>query len=768
MDRSDTLGPPTGGLPAAPTAFPDRYRPLEVLAEGGWGEIHRVHDTLLDRPVAMKVLRADMADDAVRARFEAEARISAHLQHPGVVPVHDRGVLADGRPWFTMREVHGRTLTDVIEELHLGRPSLERVLSWFLSICQVVDYAHANGVIHRDLKPDNVMVGPYGEVHVLDWGVASPVEPRGPGLQVVGSPAYMAPEQASGELDRHGPHSDVYGLGAILYHILTGAPPYPGPPDVAWRSVRAGAPPPPSSRAPAPIPTEVEDICTAAMTRDPAMRPSSREVHDRIRAWLDGDARRQQAREAVEAVRPLFAEAARLRSEAQVLRREADQLLAGLAPFCPVEQKRPAWRMLARSTALEERAEIVQVDYVEGLREAIRLDPDHGEANDRLAEYLRDALLEAEVAHDGRAAARYARALGRHQGGRHRGWLKARGAVSLRVDDDVEVAIQRYVEHDRVLVLEPVETLGGPLVEHPLDRGSYLLVLARNTPEGRVEVRYPVVVGRGEHWDGVGPDGQRPDVPVVALDGACRVPAGWYQSEGDPLAPTAQPARRRWLEGFWIQRFPVTNAQYLAFIQDLAETGREDLIEIAIPRERQGVSRDGRPTFELGDDGRYRLGTELTGLPLGPSWPVVLIDIDGACAYADWLSAKTGRSWRLPDDLEWEKSMRGVDGRTYPWGNQFDPTFACMSKSSRTPALVDVTDFPVDESPYGVRGGAGNVREICGNPFRDPDAPEDVRDSRVVRGGSWHSTAAFCRLAGRLEVLPGGRLTSLGFRLAGR
>ena len=168
-----------GGDAGAPP-LPPRYRDLGRLAGGGSGEVRRVLDTALDRVVAMKILHPGVAADAPRAaRFVAEVKLTAALAHPGFVPVHDWGQLADGRLWFTMREIRGRTLGEVIAEVHAAGAgetgsgwTFRRLVDAFARVAQAVAFAHRRGIVHRDLKPDNVMVGELGDVLVMDWGLA--------------------------------------------------------------------------------------------------------------------------------------------------------------------------------------------------------------------------------------------------------------------------------------------------------------------------------------------------------------------------------------------------------------------------------------------------------------------------------------------------------------------------------------------------------------------------------------------------------------------
>jgi WD40 repeat protein len=312
-----------GGMRAeAPPAEPpgERYRLIRPHAAGGIGQVWLAHDVDLGRDVALKELRTERArDPAIAARFLHEARVTGQLQHPGIVPVYELvpgtpepdGDPGAGPPFYTMRFVQGRTLTDAARAYHEKRAagaagSLDQValLNAFVSVCNTVAYAHSRGVIHRDLKGHNVVLGDFGEVIVLDWGfaklVGGPEEgdaaagPDAPAPadhtltgQVLGTPAYMAPEQAAGQRDRVDCRTDVYGLGAILYEILTGRPPFTGvdSQDVL-RKVREGVPPRPDAVCPG-VPPALAAVCLRALARDPAARyPSAADLGHDVQHWL--------------------------------------------------------------------------------------------------------------------------------------------------------------------------------------------------------------------------------------------------------------------------------------------------------------------------------------------------------------------------------------------------------------------------------------------------------------------------------------------------
>jgi formylglycine-generating enzyme required for sulfatase activity/serine/threonine protein kinase len=295
----------------------ERYEPKGEIASGGQGTILQVWDEDLRRHLAMKVLlgnsdvserRSTPVDSRALARFLDEAQVTGQLDHPGIVPVHELGVDDAGRVYFTMQLVRGENLRSVFEKVERGEEgwTLTRVVSVFLKICEAMAYAHAKGVIHRDLKPANIMVGRYGEVFVMDWGLARIVDRedrRDIRLQeetatsqirtergdlsadspvvtmdgdVVGTPSYMSPEQALGRLHEMGPHSDVYSVGAMLYHLLARHAPYVKPGmHVSARTVlyrlQEGPPDALDERAPD-APAELIAISSRAMEREPLRR----------------------------------------------------------------------------------------------------------------------------------------------------------------------------------------------------------------------------------------------------------------------------------------------------------------------------------------------------------------------------------------------------------------------------------------------------------------------------------------------------------------
>ena len=315
LDAKGAAMDASGGFPLA-----GRFRPLRLHARGGLGEVFVAQDEELHREVALKEIQGKYAADSdARLRFLREAEITGGLEHPGIVPVYGLGAYPDGRPYYAMRFVRGETLRDAIAAHHGPVPpegrdpgerdlALRKLLGRFLAACNAIDYAHNRGVIHRDIKPENILIGPFGETLVVDWGLARAQgrDDRRSGamdatLQVpsgdststrqgaiLGTPAYMSPEQALGWNDALTPASDIYSLGATLYALLAGQAPFTGAKDVSslLQRVQTGDFPQPRTIT-SEIPEPLEAICLKAMSIKASQRyASARELADDVEAWL--------------------------------------------------------------------------------------------------------------------------------------------------------------------------------------------------------------------------------------------------------------------------------------------------------------------------------------------------------------------------------------------------------------------------------------------------------------------------------------------------
>ena len=320
-----------------------RFRVLRPHAQGGLGAVFVALDTELNREVALKQILDHHADnDTSRSRFLLEAEITGGLEHPGIVPVYGKGAYDNGRPYYAMRFIRGDSFKEAIDQFHEhtntqafssavgvnqgaghedhGRRAsqavavsrdldLRKLLRRFLDVCNAIDYAHSRGVLHRDIKPGNIILGKHGETLVVDWGLAKatgkgdesagerammPMSASGsaetlPG-SAMGTPAYMSPEQARGEIDQLGPRSDVYSLGATLYYLLVGKPPFESE-DLhsLILAVRKGEFPPPRQLDPR-IDKALEAVCLKAMALEPELRyASARALADDVERWMADD-----------------------------------------------------------------------------------------------------------------------------------------------------------------------------------------------------------------------------------------------------------------------------------------------------------------------------------------------------------------------------------------------------------------------------------------------------------------------------------------------
>ncbi len=458
------------------TAAPARLELLEEIARGGMGAIFRGRDADIGRDVAVKVLLEDhRGRPELAQRFLEEARIAGRLQHPGVVPVYALGRMPDGRPYFTMKLIKGRTLTALLAERKDPADDRPRFLAVFEQVCQTLAYAHARGVIHRDLKPANVMVGAYGEVQVMDWGLAKVLPrdgeageagreaaateavslirtPRGDSDTgergeetragtAMGTPAYMAPEQARGEIEDVGVRSDVFGLGAILCEVLTGRPPFAGPSEAALKRARRAELGDALGRLDGcGADAELIDLAKRCLAADPVGRPGDAgEVAAAVTAYRESVERRLRAAEVANA------EARTKAAEGRKRRRLAGALAAVLLLTATAGGGVWGWvawdRAVRRATA--ERAADVALGQAEqaaaqakGIDEAADkvgdVEPETPETARRAAALWRQALGSVEEADRALAAAPDATAAARDRLAARRAAIEAGSARAER------------------------------------------------------------------------------------------------------------------------------------------------------------------------------------------------------------------------------------------------------------------------------------------------------------------------------------------------
>ncbi len=785
--------PPAPTLSGGPSAE-TRFQLVSPLARGGMGEVWRALDTRLGREVALKTVLPTLAENAdIFRRLRTEAELTAQLRHPGVLCVIDAGIFPDGRYWYTMPIVEGRTFSAEITLAHAQvqagtrapASALHHLTSSFQRICQIVAYAHERGIIHRDLKPANLMVGRFGEIFVMDWGLAKALDaldgrPEAAGVDpvmllsptsethygaVMGTPAYMPPEQAAGRLDAVNRRSDVYALGAVLWHMLAGAPPVVAGTDPSGR-------PDPLRADPA-----LWGIALEALASEPAQRPADAgELAAAVEAWLDGAVRRAAAVRHLESARRRHGALAERREVALALRRAAAEDRQRLGPRATEAEKRACWRAEDEAASLERACRVEAVEIELALRLALTESPDLLEARDLLASGYRVRLIEAEAAGDAAAAAEAETLLRATGAPAHLAWLDAGATLTLvTAPAGAAVACAPLVEVDRRRTPGQAVPLGvTPLSPCALPRGRHLVTV---TAPGRAPLTLPVVAER-EGFVTLGAPASPLVLPPAGDLGPddVLVPAGDFVYGGDPHTAEPLPRRTVWVDAFIVRRHPVTLGEFIEFLDALTIAGQSDRADALAPR---------LPPLVVGDNPVRPLPKDAAGLRRLPpglahlsGYPVLDVTWHAAVAYADWLALHTGQPWRLLHEVEREKAARGTDARLHPWGDFADPAWYRSAVSDPAgPLPVPVDACPADGSVYGVMGLAGNVRDWCLNVWETDGGPfdgdrlvltrpaDDDGRYRAVRGGAWNASPQLGRSCERFVGWPGERYPTTGFRL---
>ncbi len=763
--------------PSAPVRSGERYVVEREIGRGGMGMVLVAYDRDFRRRVAMKVMKGRGMSAARLSRFLEEAQATAQLEHPNIAPVYDLGTQAGGAPFFTMKWIRGRDLKHIIDARE-PEHTLIRLVQILQQAAMGIHFANSRGVIHRDLKPQNVMVGSYGEVIVVDWGLAKilgrsaepgAVPPMAPVAEsenappstargdegrltlegsIQGSPAYMSPEQARGDVAEIDARTDVFGLGAILYEILTGVPPYKDPsPQVAKGKARRGEISSPSERTPErSIPPELDLICRRSLApRKEDRFQSARELHDALQRYVEGihDAERRAAEASRlcgeadalrEALREAEARETRLRDDAASLRQK-------LSDHDPEEAKHGLWELESRRGAAKEETASALNRVAAAYQAVLSIDPESGRARKALAQTFYEKLLAAENRGDGEAASLYEGLVRQHHDGAYTIELDGEGLLKLTSNPSgATVQLSRYEERGPLLVESPPATLGPTPLDRRLPRGSYLAVLRK---PGFIDTRYPFVIGRG------GPASCRVRLLEEGSipDGFVYVPGGETIVGGHDREVSALERQIVTIGDLVVGRFPVTLGEYCEYLSEEL-TGDQPALHDHIPAFGQEAY------VAQGANGRF---APIERLP--PNVPAHALSLEAVDAYCAWLTRRNGRRARLLAEIEWERCARGSDGRIYPWGNGFDWAL-CKGGLSRPgkPFPEGVGVFPRDVSPFGVRDLAGCVRELV--------LGESAKGYRPCRGGSWLNSFPFV-FRSDLRTTRGEhtRSTDVGFRV---
>ena len=782
----------------------ERYRDLGFLAKGGMGELRRVQDVRLRRVVASKRMHPDALgeDDLPVLRFIEEAQVASQLEHPGVVPIHDLAVDAEGHLFFTMRLVEGDTLSSALGQ-HRDRSETwtqVRLLEVLVRICDAVAFAHDRGVLHRDLKPQNVLLGRFGEVYVTDWGLAklldrgegqTPAEPldaselqsaradrfaedpdsnaRTVAGSIVGTPNYMPPEQAGlhgGVVDER---SDVYGLGSMLYELLAGAPPYSerGRTSIEILTGLIEGPPLALSEAAPQASPELIAICERAMARERAERyPSAEALRDDLRAYLENRVVRAHRTGPWAELRKWYR---RNRAFATTLLGSLLIIVGGLGVFSYFQQR--ARLEIERLADLKVARDL--------LAEQRQLWPAHPERIDDFSVWLEqaDALRSRGPAHRERLASLLEIADESLEGQ----WIRQTLDDLIAAIDELEaengaVETMRWrLDLARGMTEATLETPSAEwdaaaqrVLEHP-DYGGLVLTpqlgLVPLGPDPASGFELFAVWGSGEVPLDLDVAPAAEDAIVLVL-----VPALEFRMGGvRALEPTAEdeeailplddeePAHLVPLEPFFIGKYEVTQGQWERLVgQSPSGWNPEDYPGVVAP----GVHPVEQVSWLDATAGLRRLGLVL---PTEAQWEAAA----RAGTEGVWWTGSSRESLRNAANFSEESlfeatGSRGARKEADYWPGYYD------GWATHAP----VGTFPAN--PFGLHEVMGNVFEWCrdayagyGNPPREGDGLRSDRGiDRVYRGGGWNYSYLMLRLGRRQKDRNDLRLAHVGLRAA--
>jgi tRNA A-37 threonylcarbamoyl transferase component Bud32/tetratricopeptide (TPR) repeat protein len=699
---------------------------VKAIAKGGMGEIHLAKDGELEREVAVKV--STVSEGAVDPRFTKEARVLANLAHPNIVPIHTMGVDSAGRPFYSMKLVKGRTLQSVLNAVRDGEDAAvaeftrAKLLMVFRKVCDAMAFAHSKGVLHRDLKPENVMVGEYGEVLVMDWGLAKVIgveEPVQAGVttrtvsrglsgdfgmtmegEVMGTPQYMSPEQAEGVVAGLDERSDVYALGAILYAVLTYKPPIEGKTlDEVLGNVKRGS---------------LSPMGTAMrMTKGIGGRPEpmSVEVPEALRAVvLKAMAREREGRYA----------------KVGDLAADVDAYVGGFATSAEgagVMRRVRLW--VGRNRVVVGAAALFVV---------------------------MGGGFTAKVIAEGRKATRAMKRLSTSAP------VFAARAEELLRNGDFEGALE---------AADNAVDLDASVVEHHVVRGNALQVLMRLDEAKRAYGR-ALEMGKDERA-AVGLKLTEEVIAKVAKEGEAKGKVALYEGLNRVGRQMEALAFGKGVGDFWKEK-----RKDVSVIPELIR--RLEAKMLPVPGTEILLSKT---EFTVGEWKLYLKAEDY------PEWqqpdpkeftqtddhPVVRVSWNVVMKFCEWLSKVSGKQWRLPKEAEWEA---GVGKTKYPWGEYFPPkkedgNYAVLADGKDDLAKVGV-DGVKGTAPVGsFRANALGFFDLGGNAeewMLDGYDEKDPKAIRRLRGGSWRVSANNCSVVYRYSPGPAHLSNNNGFRLA--
>ena len=761
---TDAVSDAVSDMREPPPLLSGRYQLVDLLGEGGMCYVKRAFDQRLGREVALKHLKpSQLKNQEARQHFEVEARVLGRLAHPNLLPVYDfvEDSALEGLG-YTMRVLPYPSLYELCQgEARLSHHELCQVLR---QVALALETAHQQGVVHRDVKPHNILIGPEGEVYLTDWGICALSEhhpdahlvSKASAHALMGTPSFMAPEQLSCDLSLITPRTDVYGLGATLYCALTGAPPFEGESLVeVMRKVSNETPVPLNKRvrevARRTVPLALEQLCERAMSKRPEARfKSARAFAQALDAHLTGELERERERaamaeslkvghEARARFEMLKHEKSALKGRLSALRDELSALQQGDDIKAVQTRRAPLWNLEERLddlvTPLEESFTKASAAYSRVLSSSNEEDDEQNalltEAREALSGLLWVRFEEAEREGDQRYLTYVEEQL--KEVGTDEVKARLEGLSELDLSElpsgvKVEViseTLQRYHTRSRL-----ISTQHTPLSEPlKLPRGAYLLRLSH--PKATPCALHIKLKRASKHT-------LRPKL---------------LKANALPKDCVYVPDREGGAGVVYMQHL-VTYREYVDFLNDLNREERA-LAEARAPR------YGGVMYAERGEGGDFKVPfVDAEGDEWSPDWPVMLVSAYDIEAYASWRAEKDKQAWRLPTAEEWLHAAQGADERPYPWGLDFDASLCLMRASLRgrvTP--LPVGSVPTDCSPYGLFDVAGNVCQWTSS------CVEGERDVHRVMGSSFNSVAATCHLRAELSSPAGACMMHIGARL---
>jgi eukaryotic-like serine/threonine-protein kinase len=764
-----------------------RFGEVRTIGMGGIGSVMSGHDDTLAREVAIKILRPAYRNRKPHLeRFIREARATAQIAHPNIVPVHEMGVFDDVGPFFTMKRVEGETLKHVLRMLELGIPeyrqsySLHHLLEIYISACNGVAYAHSRGIVHRDLKPANIMLGGYGEVMVMDWGLVKFIGPTSmtktqtnmvefkdelKGIaatttidgSISGTPAFMSPEQALGNMSTIDERTDLYSLGAILYCILTHRrSPYDNHlplEDVLQRVVDGDFLTPRKRNPKLKIPKELNAICLKAMSFLREDRYASvRDLIQDVRHYLEGipvsaypeplisvafkRIKRYPLIPLTAAVSLFtlsvaygamhFSREFHFKNYMQTI---SDNIANGnlivkhaKSVMRKLEEKRaanPSKNKSDRELQLEEELARFKAEFNNNYDAAMELlikTEETGLKRDivakKIAEIYNKRIDFSIRAKDYVSTKRmlfeirmknfdaYSKVLGHNQVMFRKINQIRSGKTSFLVNTQpVPASFQIQPVSPGLKPLKQKLFHSGNRVEK-VPTGSYLLLVKA---VGYPMVKYPIKLEPANEYS------LNIFLPERIPDETVYIPAGPFTMGSRESMAFRKHIRD--LPGFFIKKYEITFTEYLEFWKSLKDPVLKEQY-----MSKFATSRSDHELLAWNKDGVLRKN-------LSSRHPVTGITREGAEAYCRWISKKINLPCQLPTAAEWEKAARGTDGRKYVWGNDYKSENALTLENRKYKKIYPVTappgSFPKDVSIYGVCDMGGNVREYTSSRFSD-------------------------------------------------